>query len=301
MTEIQDHIKKYWTQHNVTNHFDFSSVKDSLDFFDWRNKCYLYYQDLMPTHHADDKVVLDYGCGPGHDLVGFTINSKPKRLIAADVSTSSLKQAEKRLNLHNTPVEIIEIPANRTTIPLENHSVDLIHSSGVLHHTDDPLQILQEFRRILKPNGTLQIMVYNYHSIWVHLYVAYECMIQDGSFKNNILRKLRFKEYPQDLKEAFRITTDGPGCPVSRFYKREEFIHYLNRAGFYGEYKGASISLWMEMNRLPKRFAAITDRRLPQESRDFLYNLTFDERDVPFHEGFCAGIGGCYKATPYKK
>ena len=298
VTEIQDNIKKYWTHHNVTNHFHFNSVRDSLDFFDWRNKCYLYYQDLMPTHHANDKVVLDYGCGPGHDLVGFAINSTPARLIGADVSTSSLDQAKKRLRLHNKTIETIELSANRATIPLEDHSVDLIHSSGVLHHTENPLQTLQEFRRILKPNGALQIMVYNYDSIWVHLYIAYECMIHDGSFKNDILRKIGLKKYPENLKEAFRVTTDGSQCPVSRFYKREEFIHHLNQSGFYGEYKGASISLWMEMNRLPKRFSAIADRRLSQESRDFLYNLTFDERGAPFHEGFCAGIGGCYKAKP---
>ena len=76
-SNIHGKVKEYWTGHNVTDHHDFLSVEDSLDFLDWRNKCYLYYQDLMPTDQANDKVVLDYGCGPGHDLVGFSINSKP--------------------------------------------------------------------------------------------------------------------------------------------------------------------------------------------------------------------------------
>lgn len=297
LEKVQKNVTKYWTNHNVTEHHRFLSEEDSLDFLDWRNKCYLYYENLMPTNIATDKVVLDYGCGPGHDLVGFAINSTPKKLIAADVSPTSLHQASKRLELHGKSADLIELQSNETKIPLADQSVDLIHSSGVLHHTEKPLEILKEFKRILKPNGSLQIMIYNYESIWVHLYVAYELMLNDGSLKNNILRRLGLKKYPQDLEETFRGTTDGALCPISRFYKREEFLSLLEDAGFKGSYRGASASLWMELNRLPKRFEAISDRRLPKESRDFLYDLSFDTKGAPMYKGFSAGIGGCYQAS----
>ncbi|HBN21784.1 MAG TPA: hypothetical protein DD412_00910 [Holosporales bacterium] len=297
LEKVQKNVTKYWTSHNVTEHHNFLSEEDSLNFLDWRNKCYLYYEDLMPTNMATGKVVLDYGCGPGHDLVGFAINSTPKKLIAADVSPTSLNQARKRLELHEKSVELIELQSNITKIPLADQSVDLIHSSGVLHHTEKPLEILKEFKRILKPNGSLQIMIYNYESIWVHLYVAYELMLNDGSFKNNILRKLGLKKYPQNLEETFRETTDGALCPISRFYKREEFLSLLKDAGFKGSYRGASASLWMELNRLPRRFEAIADRRLPKEHRDFLYDLSFDAKGAPMYKGFSTGIGGCYQAT----
>ncbi|MEN8237420.1 MAG: methyltransferase domain-containing protein, partial [Pseudomonadota bacterium] len=174
----------------------------------------------------------------------------------------------------------------------------LIHSSGVLHHTENPMKILKEFRRIIKPDGTIQIMVYNYESIWVHLYVAYELMLNDGSLKNRALRRLGIKKYPKNLADAFRSSTDGTHCPISRFYKPSEFLLLLKQTQFSGQYKGASVSLWMEMNRLSKRFAAIADRRLPKESREFLYRLNFDKRGVPLYDGFSAGIGGCYEARP---
>lgn len=289
-------VKKYWTHHNVTNHYMFNSVDESLEFLDWRNKCYLYYSELMPTSQADNKVVLDYGCGPGHDLVGFSINSKPKKLIAADVSSTSLSEAYHRLKLHGREADFIDLSTYGSLIPLPDHSVDIIHTSGVLHHIVNPLPILQEFKRILKPQGSLQLMVYNYESIWVHLYVAYEIMIGCGGLKDKIMRKFGFKRPHKNLEIAFQSTTDGKKCPVSRFYKRTEFIDLLQQAGFKGLYKGASISFWMEMNRLSRRFEAIADRKLPRESRDFLYNLTFDDRGAPIYEGFCAGIGGCYKA-----
>jgi ubiquinone/menaquinone biosynthesis C-methylase UbiE len=292
-------VTKYWTKHNVTHHHTFSSVDDSLDFLDWRNKCYLYYEDLMPTNTSDGLTVLDYGCGPGHDLVGFAINSTPKKLIAADVSKTSIQEAKNRLLLHQKACEFIDLSENQNSLlPLEDESIDLIHSSGVLHHTEDPFPILQEFRRVIKPDGRIQIMVYNYDSIWVHLYVAYELMINDSSFKNSILRKLGLKKYYENLEEAFRKSTDGIHCPISRFYKHSEFLDVLSNAGFSGTFKGASISNWMEMNRLNKRFAALADRRFPKEHRDFLYKLSFNKKGVPIYEGHVAGIGACYEATP---
>lgn len=295
-TDTKEVIKKYWNRHNVTDHQLFGSVEDSVDAMVWRDHCYLYYKDLMPTNKADGKVVLDYGCGPGHDLVGFSINSNPKRLIAMDVSAQSIKEAKSRLMLHQQQVEFSEIDASSTHIPLEDNSVDLIHCSGVLHHTLNPKEILKEFRRILKKDGEIQIMVYNYESIWVHLYVAYEVMLKGGSIKDMLLRKLLLKRPPRNMEEAFQATTDGASCPVSRYYLKEDFLSMLQEVGLKGHYKGASVSMWMEMNRLSKRFEAILDKRLDNFSRSFLYNLTFDERGAPLYKGHVAGIGGCYSA-----
>lgn len=53
---------------------------------------------------------------------------------------------------------------------------------------------------------------------------------------------------------------------------------------------------WMEMNRLSKRFQAIADQKLDSISRQFLYDLTFNNRGAPIYNGNVAGIGGCYSA-----
>ena len=78
----------YWTRHNVTLHHDFGNAEDSLRYFHWRNAQYFGYLERMPVSGYDGKVVLDYGCGPGHDLVGFGSFSKPSRLIGIDVSAT---------------------------------------------------------------------------------------------------------------------------------------------------------------------------------------------------------------------
>lgn len=294
-----DKVSKYWTKYNITSHHNFSSIEDSLDFLEWRNACYLYYSDLMPTNEADNLVVLDYGCGPGHDLVSFSINSNPERLIGADVSSTSLEEARNRLALHQKKCEFINLSAVKSGgIPLEDKSVDLIHCSGVLHHLENPETVLKEFRRIIKPKGKMQIMVYNYDSIWVHLYVAYELMIEKPETRNKILSILNLQRKQESLTDFFRRSTDGRLCPVSRFYKKDDFLRILQESEFSAVYKGASISQLMELNRLNKRFSAITNKHLPKEHRDFLNKLTFNAQGVPIYEGVTAGIGGCYSAIP---
>ena len=52
------------------------------------------------------------------------------------------------------------------------------------------------------------------------------------------------------------------------------------------------------MSRLKNIFRAITDKRLPQKHRDFLYALSFDHSGAPMYNNFTAGIGGCYEAIP---
>jgi ubiquinone/menaquinone biosynthesis C-methylase UbiE len=273
--------KHYWTRHNVTLHKSFSSVGDSLEYFHWRNDQYHHYINLMPVSGYDNKVVLDYGCGPGNDLVGFSVYSKTMRLIGVDISESSLSEAKARLLLHGANPEFICVPADSFTLPLEDATIDHIHSSGVLHHTSDPVAILREFFRVLRPGGTANVMVYNRDSLWVHLYVEYV---------RTIVKNL----YPKEMFEPrFRRSTDGENCPISRCYRPNEWINLCASAGFDAQYLGAAVSMH-EMGLLPQRFAAIQDPRLPTESRLFLRDLSFDDNGYPLWNGVHAGIDACF-------
>ena len=274
--------QEYWTEHNVTSHATFSSISQSLEYLEWRNSQYLGYIDLMPVSGFDDKVIVDYGCGPGHDLVGFISSSRPARLIGMDVSRTSLVEAKARVDLHSGSVDLMHIDQDEQRLPLSDASVDVIHSSGVLHHTKDPSRILREFRRILKPGGFAQVMVYNYNSIWLHLYVAYHRMILNNLVGNGSLR------------DAFRSSTDGPDCPISDCYTSSQFLRLALGSGLSGSFRGAAISVH-EMKQLPTRWDAFENRRLNPESRKFLSELLFDNRGVPTHRGAVAGVDGCFE------
>jgi SAM-dependent methyltransferase len=275
----------YWTGHNVTGHAAFPSAQASLDYLDWRNDQYPGYIELMPVGGQDGQVVLDYGCGPGNDLVGFGHYSRPARLIGADISARSLAEAKARLALHGIKAELVHLSEDSGRLPLADASVDYVHSSGVLHHLRDAGVVLREFRRVVRPGGRCRVMVYNYHSLWLHLYVAYVIQIKEG-------------RYPGlGARAAFARTTDGPDCPIVRAYTADEFARLAEPCGFHCRYLGAAASAW-EMSLLPERFAAVQSPRLPAEHRKFLLALRPDEAGYPRYAGQVAGIDGCFELTP---
>jgi SAM-dependent methyltransferase len=275
-------VTEYWTQHNVTAHHEFTSIEDSLRQLKFRNEQYPGYIELMPVSGRDGLSILDFGCGPGHDLVGFAHYSRPKRLVGVDVSSSSLAEAQQRLKLHGAPAELVQIEHSTYELPFPAGSFDYIHCSGVLMCVEDPLRLLCEFHRLLKVGGELRLMVYNYDSIWLHLYVAYVVQIENGLYSNSPPRV------------AFLRTTDGEDCPTNAVWQPEEMLALGRSAGFAPKFLGAAISLW-ELNVLPRRHLACLHPALPDESRSFLTGVRIDPQGLPMHGEHCAGIDGCFR------
>jgi ubiquinone/menaquinone biosynthesis C-methylase UbiE len=272
----------YWRRHNVTAHRVFNSVAESLAYLDWRNDQYVGYMDLMPVSGWDGKVVLDFGCGPGNDLAGFATFSRPAKLIGMDVSVTSLAEAESRLRLHGIQTELVKIDERDDRIPLSDESIDYLHCSGVLMTVADPLKTLGEFRRILRKGARARLMVYNYDSIWLHLYVAHVLRAKVEAFRN------------MSVMEVFLRSTDGVECPINRCWTAVEFLALCNEAGFEATHLGNAVSLW-ELSLLPQRFEAMQSLELPAEHRKFLMELEFDRKGIPYCRGQVAGIDGCYE------
>jgi ubiquinone/menaquinone biosynthesis C-methylase UbiE len=279
-------VDQYWTRHTVRAQ-RFRSRRASERNLEWRFTEYPLFREfsgLWGDH--DGEVILDYGCGPGNDLTGFAINTDARRIIGLDVSQTALDIAAKRIRLHRVSddrVELLRGDDGDATIPLEDVSIDHVNCQGVLHHTSKPEAIVTELARVVRPQGTATVMVYNRDSVWFHLYTAYERMIVEDMFPG------------ADVHEAFRRNTDGPECPISRSYSPKEFSELCQAAGFAVDYVGGYLSQH-ELNVLGRSWArAIADERLAPEHRDFLRALTYDFAGRPMYEGRHAGIGGTYQ------
>lgn len=276
----------YWSGTNVdAPAAGFASVEESLAHYAWRNAMYPGYIELMPTSGADGLSVLDYGCGPGNDVVGFGHYSKPAALHAADVSPGSLALARARAGLHGFPVSFHKVDEATSKVDLPDRSIDLIHCAGVLHHLPDPAVALREWRRLLKPGGRAQVMVYHKDSLWLHLYVAYDLQIRKGMYPG------------MSALQAFHHTTDGEGCPIANCYSAEEFQALCAASGFTCRLSGVAMSL-VELRALPRRWDALGDKRLPKEHRDFLYRITLNDRGWPLVGGRVAGLNACFVLEP---
>jgi SAM-dependent methyltransferase len=278
-------VDEYWADHTIVSG-RFPSGRASLEALEERFALYPLYSEYFDLWGSrEGKVVLDYGCGPGHDLTGFALFSGAKRVIGMDISLKALSICAHRLSLHRVEprrVELIQVLDGEPRLPLKDASVDHVHTAGVLHHTPDPVPILEEILRVLKPGGTARVMVYNRDSVFFHLIVAYARMILNGEHRD------------LDVDDAFARMTDGPDCPVSIAYRPADWLALCAAAGFEAEFLGGHFST-QELRGLESLgMRALLDDRLAAEHRDFLLGLSIDGDGYPIHDGRAAGSGGSY-------
>ncbi|HZP58259.1 MAG TPA: methyltransferase domain-containing protein [Dehalococcoidia bacterium] len=103
------------------------------------------------------EVVADLGCGAGFDLLQAARMVGPAgRAIGIDMTPAMRERARSgaaALGLEN--VEVRE--GFLEDLPLENASVDVVISNGVLNLTPDKEAVMREVRRVLKPGGRVQV------------------------------------------------------------------------------------------------------------------------------------------------
>jgi arsenite methyltransferase len=103
------------------------------------------------------EVVLDLGCGAGTDLlIAAQMTGGGGRVIGIDMTTSMLtraRQSAAELGLAN--VELHESLIEE--LPLEDASIDVVISNGVIDLVPDKDAVFDEIDRVLKPGGRLQV------------------------------------------------------------------------------------------------------------------------------------------------
>lgn len=270
----------YWTEHTVVHGQNFATEADSLNSLTRRFLQYPGYRSLMDLGDLAGKAVLDFGCGPGHDLVEICITSTPKRLVGVDVSPSALQIARNRLALHSSDAELVLIDES-SRLPDDDESFDIILCTGVLMHCVDVSATLRELFRVLKPGGFIKIMVYNTASIWYHLYCGYILRISEG--------------IGSDLStpDVFKVSTDGPWLPVNNSWEPQEFIRQCESLGFTATHLGNAPSVF-ELKVAPRRFEALSSTTLEIEHLEFIASLYDTPAGPCSPETGVAGIDGCF-------
>jgi SAM-dependent methyltransferase len=100
--------------------------------------------------------VLDLGCGPGH-------YTRALRAAGAQVIPVDLSPEEFLLEGGPPGGEIV---ASGMDLPFADGSFDGLLCSNMIEHTPDPVAVLDEIERILKPGGWAWISWTNWYSPW---------------------------------------------------------------------------------------------------------------------------------------
>ena len=104
------------------------------------------------------EVVLDHACGAGMDLLLAARRVGPTgRAIGVDMTPRMLERAQTAVHLADLDDRVELRPGLLERLPIEDASVDVVISNGVLNLSPDKARALAEVWRVLRPNGRLQL------------------------------------------------------------------------------------------------------------------------------------------------
>ena len=106
---------------------------------------------LQACEIAVGKVVLDIASGEGYGAAMLAV--KADKVIGVDVSLEAIQHARKRYKKENLEYLV----GSCAEIPLLDASVDMVVSFETIEHHDQHEKMMQEFKRVLRPNGVLII------------------------------------------------------------------------------------------------------------------------------------------------
>ncbi len=102
--------------------------------------------DLQPR-----QVVLDAGCGPGTDLATMHAAAAGESLVVGvDTDERMLRTAKERTA---AAPGIVVTAGDAHSLPLGDGVVDRVRTDRALQHMAEPLRVMAEFRRVLRPGG----------------------------------------------------------------------------------------------------------------------------------------------------
>jgi demethylmenaquinone methyltransferase/2-methoxy-6-polyprenyl-1,4-benzoquinol methylase len=173
-----------------------SKVYDQVNPFIWNEQMRGEALELLDID-ADDRV-LDVGCGTGFGTEGLL--EYTEHVHGLDQSVHQMEKAWAKFGKHDT-VRFYRGDAER--LPFKDDTFDVVWSSGSIEYWPNPVDALEECRRITKPGGQVLIVGPNYPKTGVFQKLADAIMLfYDEDEADRMFRAAGFEE--------FRHVTMGP-------------------------------------------------------------------------------------------
>ena len=189
--------------------------------------------------------VLEVGCGVGTDGRQFAKAGANYKGINLDEGSTQL--AQEAFQLFGLPGTVLQKDAE--ALDFDDNSFDHVYSFGVIHHSPNTETIVQHMYRVLKPGGTLTVMVYNRDSINYRLEIMVLRKIMRYALWPSFaprwisavlkLERDKLERHRQIMMQEsmtaerwLSINTDGPDCPLAKVYSASEAKRMFRDAGF---------------------------------------------------------------------
>lgn len=158
------------------------------------------------------KVVADVGCGDGMIDLGLVQQARPARLTGFDVNPVDtghlLRVAREAGVVEELPAELEFVVSADRRLPAQDASYDVVVTWSAFEHIAEPISVLGEMRRILKPGGMLFLQ------LWPFFHSAQGSHLRDW-----------FDDYPNLLRHEDEIVAHMRANP----FQGEDWTEYMIR------------------------------------------------------------------------
>jgi SAM-dependent methyltransferase len=121
-----------------------------------------YICDFAKFNEGSDKDVLEIGVGMGADHLEWA-KSKPRSLTGIDLTPLAISHTKRRFHSIGLTPNVELGDAEKLTF--NDYSFDIVYSFGVLHHSPDTKEAINEVHRVLRTDGIARIMIYHTYSL----------------------------------------------------------------------------------------------------------------------------------------
>ena len=141
--------KRAVSSQNLQNRLNFNRKLSSKDLTKWLFKRYKI---------RKNEFILELGCGVGNHVLKEAKIVKQKGLIlATDYSKQSLEVLKKKNNYNNIKIKCISMDEISKYLKKKKIFFDKIISSYAIYYAKDPLKVILNCSKFLKPNGSFLI------------------------------------------------------------------------------------------------------------------------------------------------
>lgn len=257
---------KFWETYQPGFRFAQSSV-GTKEFFDevtaYRYALEPHIAEMVRFEQWTGHRVLEAGCGIGTDGARFA--GVGAAYTGMDASAPALALARQRFARDGLAGDFVL--GSVTALPFADATFDLVFSHGVIHHVVDTDEAVREFCRVLKPGGTVLVMVYNRRSFNYYVtimllrrFLIGLLMLPWGTAvvsrvtgepeaviagHRALLAKYGWR-YVVDRSLFLSNNTDGPGNPLTKVYSPREM-----RKLFPGEFRVSTAVRYLNLRLYP--------------------------------------------------
>ena len=197
----EETIGEYYKSENYVSHSGTKKGLVNKVYHIVRNRA-IKQKEKLAAKHSQEKSILDIGCGTG-DFLGYC-KSQNWQTLGLEPDESARKIA-----LENNAIEAKEL---NHLFQLEGNSFDVISMWHVLEHVYNLNEDIEQYKKLLKKDGTLIIAVPNcsskdaehYKSNWA----AYDLPIHLYHFRPNNMKQL-FAKHGMEVVEILPMKFDS--------------------------------------------------------------------------------------------